>query len=489
MKLKRRYRLILLISAVVIVNVFVYTYDYKTPSTKEEVYELDEASLRILDLVDDPIIITFYKSDNLNPLEKRLAGNIEKTLQAYKNATDIPIHIEVVNPYESLEVELEATNSGIKPIEIKESNNALRKIFLGLIIQEGNRTEVLPQIMPRMSTEYLVSSSLRKLTEKGRRRIALIQGHGESELSDMSGIEKRLRPNYDLVPVKMQSKIDLSDYESVVIVGPSFKYSDTELDQLDEFLDEGKSIFIALDRVEYDAEENEGYKINTRIEEWLVRKGVIIQSDFIVDNSCSNVRVEPMAPAIAFPYFPQITNFPRHVSTIGVGVVALRFASSIESIDKKGIQFTPLAVTSEVSGKKSLPLSINMKHEWTKADYLFPRQVVAGLLEGRLGANAENDSKIAVISDADVVLGDENLRELDNHLFVANIIDWLSDYSGLASIKHRGIGEESKEPEVEVSAIKKYLNILLPVAIIGLVALFFFYRRKLHVDKLRTSDF
>lgn len=490
MKLKRRYRLFLWILLVVIVNVVVSFYDYRTKPAERTVYELDEASLRVLQGIDEPIIITFYKSNNLNALEERFANAVVQILEAYKNVAQMPIHLEIINPYESLDVELEATNAGIKSMEIKGQNNNLRKIFLGIIVQAGNRTEVLTHITPRMSIEYLVSSSLRKLVEKRRRKIAVIQGHGEPYLHQISGVKKRLHPNYNLDSVVLSPETPLLDYASLFIVAPSFKYTDAELDQLDAFLNAGRNIFIALDRVEYDTEDEEGYKIDSRLEEWLVRKGLIVQSDFIVDNSCSDVRIEGFAPAVAFPYFPQVTNFPTHVATEGVGVIALRYASSIESANRIGVTFTALAKTSEVSGKRSLPLRINLKHEWTKGDYLFPRQVVAAIVEGKLGGQTDKESKIVVISDGDVVLGDDSLRGLDNHLFVANIIDWISDNTGLAALKQKGVTQEQREvQQVQISSLRKYTNLFLPLLLVVLLALFSCHRKKRNIDKLRTADF
>lgn len=489
MKLKRRYKLTFWILFIVIINVTVYFYDYRTELTEHNSYKLDSASVGILKKIDEPIIITFYKSDNLNPLQERFADNILQILQTYQETSETPIHLEIVNPYESLEVELEATNAGIKPMEIKGQDNTLSKIFLGIILQVGNRTEVLPQITPRMSVEYLVSSSLRKITEMGRRQIALIQGHGEPTSQNILGVEKRLRPNYILREETLSSSNRLMNYESLLIIAPSLKYSDSDLDKLDAFLNAGKNIFIALDRVEYDTEDEEVYKIDTRLEEWLVRKGLIVHGNFIVDNACSDVKIEKFAPAIAFPYFPQITNFPKHIATGGIGIVVLRYASSIEFTNKIGVSFSPLAKTSEVSGKKELPLRIDLKHEWKKTDYLFPEQVVAALIEGKLGPNTEKQSKIVVISDADFALGDDGLQELDNHLFIANIIDWLSDVTGLAELKQKGVSSEQRESHIEVSAWKKYANIFLPLLVVGLVGLLFYFRRKWHIDKLRTADF
>lgn len=489
MKLKRRYKFILLLLLVVAINALAYLYDYRTAPTERVVYKLDDASIGVLQHVNQPIIITFYRSDNLQPSEQRFADNVKLVLEAYKKQAKVPIHIEYINPNESLEVRLEATNSGIKPIDVESSNNTLRNIFLGMIVQVGDKVEVLPQIMPRMSIEYLVSSSLRKLMEKRRRKIAVIQGHDEPFGEKISGIARKLLPNYDLDSVVLRSETNILDYESLLIIAPSFKYNDAELDKMDTFLNAGKNIFIALDRVEYDLKDEEGYAISTRLDEWLLRKGLILQKDFIVDNSCIGVRAEGYNTDIAFPYFPKITNFPPHVATEGVAGITLRFASSVESLNKEGVSFTALAKTSKISGKKSLPLRINLQHEWTKSDYLFPEQTVAAVLEGKLGTATNKIAKIFVISDADIAISLENSRQglLDNHLFIANIIDWLSDATGLATLKQKGITQEIKEPEVQISTWTKYFNLLLPILIVGAVGLFFHYRRKLHIDKLRTT--
>ncbi|PIE87544.1 MAG: hypothetical protein CSA01_00275 [Bacteroidetes bacterium] len=345
-------------------------------------------------------------------------------------------------------------------------------------------------LLPQMSIEYLVSSSLRRLMEVRRRKIGLIQGHGEPSLLQITNVQKRLAPNYKLEPVVLTKNEDWLDYESLLILAPSLKYTDEELECLDNFLSEGKNIFIALDRVEYDTEENEGYKIDSRIEEWLVRKGLIVYSNFIVDNSSSEVRLQEFAPPVSFPYFPKIVNFASHPSTEGVTNIVLRYASSMEFTNIEGISFTPLAISSEVSGKKSLPLQIDLHHEWTKNDFLYPKQVVAAIIEGKLVENTKKDAKIIVISDADLMLDTNTAKRFDdNYLFVTNSIDWLSDTSGLATLKQKGVLESSKQMEVPVSTFVKYINLFVPLLLIGCAALFFHYRRKRHIDKLRTMDF
>ncbi len=490
MRVTRRYLFLFVVLLLIAINVLVYLFDYRTPSERN-LYELDKATIKILEQANEPIIITFYQSDDLQPSEQRFSDNIKQVLASYRNAKKLPVHIEIINPNESLEVKLEATNAGIKPIDIEGPDNILRTIFLGMIIQVGEKTEVLSQLTPQMSIEYLVSSSLRKLIAKKRRKIAVIQGHGEPSGKKLSGIARKLLPNYDLDFVVLTPQTNILNYESLLIISPSFKYSDAELEQLDTFLEAGKNIFIALDRVEYDPIDEEAYAIDTKIEDWLVQKGIIVNEDFIVDNSCTTVRVDGYTEDIIFPYFPKITNFSPHVTTEGISGISLRFASSIECVEKAGISHKILVKTSKVSGRKSLPISINLLHEWSKADYLYPEQTLAVIAEGNLGKTATT-AKLFVISDADVATSLSETKEnglLDNHLFIANIIDWLSDESGLAAIKQKGVIQQIKEPQMQISSLVKYFYFLLPLFIILFIAIGFFYRKKYHIDKLRTRTF
>ncbi len=492
MILTKRQWLLLGVLLLVAINILVYLFDYRTAPAERNLYQLDGATIKILQQTNKPIIITFYQSDNLQPSEQRFADNIKQVLVAYRNAEKSSIHIETINPNESLEVKLEATNAGIKPIDIEGTDNTLRTIFLGIIIQVGDKTEVLSQLTPQMSIEYLVSSSLRKLIARKQRKIGVIQGHGEPVGKKLTGIVRKLLPNYSLDFIVLTPETNILSYESLLIISPSFQYSDAELEQLDTFLAAGKNIFVALDRVEYDPFDKEVYAIDTKIEDWLVQKGIIVNEDFIVDNSCATVHADGYAEDIVFPYFPKITNFPSHITTEGISGISLRFASSIECIDKVGISHKALVKTSKVSGKKSLPLRINLLHEWSKADYLYPEQTVAVIAEGHLGNTKKTKAKLFVISDADIAMSlDEKKANglLDNHLFIANVIDWLSDNSGLAAIKQKGVVKETKEPQEQISSWVRYFNFLLPLCIILLVAIGFFYRQKRHIDRLRTRTF
>ncbi len=487
MKIKRRYRLLVLVLLLVVVNVTVYFYDYRVAFLEQNNYKLDKVSSELLAKVDEPLIITLYKSDNLPPRQNSFVEKIREILAAYQQEAKVPIHLETIDPTESVEAELEAMNAGIQSKEIKDEDNALSKIYTGLMIQKGGKTEVLPFLTPRMSVEYLISSSLRRLMENEMRKIGVIQGHGEPPLTNYSKVMKMLSPNYDLVPTTLALASKVADYESLLIISPKTKYSDAELELLDAFLGTGKNIFLALDRVDYYIDVNEGYKIDTRLEEWLVRKGLLVNSDFIVDNSASNVNLPNFPNPISFPYFPQIMTFEKHPATRDVSGIILRFASSIEFTGKSGIEFTSLAKTSKVSGKKSLPLTIDFHHKWTKADYLYPEQTVAAVIEGNLSPYTEKTAKIMVISDGDLVR--DVPRNLDNSFFVANAIDWLSDSYGLVALKTKGVMKEEKVKELEISSFVKFLNLFLPLLTVGGVAMFFSYRRKKHIENLRTRSF
>lgn len=484
------YKVSIVFLFLVLLNILISFQDKNATLLPRKEYQLDAASIKIIENIQQPVIITFYRSDNLTSREQKFAKKIETILRAFKNQDNTIFNIDIINPTENLEAELDATNSGIKSIEIREQDKTLRRIFLGMIVQVGSRVEILPVINPQMGIEYLVSSSLRKLTETQHKKIAYVKGHHEPALSQLQDIEKILRPNYILSPTHINKDTPIDSFESLVIVGPSLEFTNEELNFLDNFLEQGKNIFIALDKVDYDAELQQAYPINTRLELWLKQKGILITNEFVVDNSCGEVKLEDVVMPINFPFFPQITNFTPHPTTNGVEITVLRYASPIFPMKNIEGIYTPLAKTSTVSGRKGLPLKINLEHEWSPHDYTEPEQTVAMLLELPQEDTIHNNAKIIVVSDSDFILDLNNSKgATDNYRFATNAIEWLSDDLGLFSIKQKGILKQQNQTRIKPpSSWMKLVNIVYPLIIIGLIAFYRFYIRHRQKKKEQRVD-
>jgi ABC-type uncharacterized transport system involved in gliding motility auxiliary subunit len=220
----------------------------------------------------------------------------------------------------------------------------------------------------------------------------------------------------------------------------------------------------------------------------LEAKGLKVEEAFVVDKKCGNVTVHQQQgifsynQEVSFPFLPVITEFSDHVITDGLEAVILQFASPITYTGSSDVKYSPLAWTSSISGKLSAPLSFNLGRNWRGSDFLFPEQTVAAMLEGPIVG--EKDSKIVVVGDGNFVVngvGEELIPiQTDNIHFLVNAVDWLSDDSGLLTLRTKGISSRPLD-ELEDGQILflKYLNFLLPIISIIIFGLLRFNRSRI----------
>ncbi|MFA8434529.1 MAG: GldG family protein [Marinifilaceae bacterium] len=469
------YKVIGVLLALILINSLGNTLFFRFDFTADQKYTLSRATKRILKEVKEPIIISLYISDGLPPDVSRMVRDFKNLLKEYNSYSKYRIEFEEINPNKNKELEQEAIAAGIRPVplEVREKDQLkVQKVFLGTSIQVGARSEVIPLIKPGIAMEYTLSSLIKKLTISHKHEIGYIQGHGEAPLLSLAQASEELSLLYQIKRVNLSTDLDLSRYKSLMIVGPVDSFPPRDLKRLDNYLANGGNLMIALDRVQGLLNQGMGIAINTGLEKWLEAKGLKVEEAFVVDKKCGNVTVHQQQgifsynQEVSFPFLPVITEFSDHVITDGLEAVILQFASPITYTGSSDVKYSPLAWTSSISGKLSAPLSFNLGRNWRGSDFLFPEQTVAAMLEGPIVG--EKDSKIVVVGDGNFVvngMGEELIPiQTDNIHFLVNAVDWLSDDSGLLTLRTKGISSRPLD-ELEDGQILflKYLNFLLPI--------------------------
>jgi ABC-type uncharacterized transport system involved in gliding motility auxiliary subunit len=268
--------------------------------------------------------------------------------------------------------------------------------------------------------------------------------------------------------------------------------------KLDDFLASGKSIYIAMNRVNGNLQTASGTEVVTGLEKWLEEKGIRVNPNFIVDPNCGSVMVNQQQgfmtfqSSLRFPYLPLITKFAETPATKGLSTVMLQFASSIDFTDPgRDVTFTPLASTSDKSGTENPPLYFNINRNWQQRDFPLSNLTVCGVLSGKIAGNAL--SRIIVVSDGDFAINGEGqqARQIppDNLNFMVNAIDWLSDDTGLIDLRTKEVNSRPLDQmEDGKKALLKYLNFLLPIlAIIGFGLVRWQSRRNLRMKRMNEN--
>jgi ABC-type uncharacterized transport system involved in gliding motility auxiliary subunit len=272
----------------------------------------------------------------------------------------------------------------------------------------------------------------------------------------------------------------------MAIINPTDSFPQSHLDQLDQYMNSGGHLYMAWSNLHPDL--NQGMLTISApigLNEWMKEKGWSLGNDYIVDAASGSISVQQnmggfiMNTQKPFPYFPIISNFTDHPVTEGLEAVILPFVSPIVIAEKDtSIHITPLAMTSKNTGLVHAPVMVDIEKEWTRNDFTSGPQIVAIAAEGPLGG-AGNGRMVVVSNGSFAVNGSGQQQQRvseDNVNLTSNIIDWLSDDTGLINLRTKGITSRPlADVEDTTRNLYKYGNVLTPILLILGIA---FFRRQ-----------
>lgn len=470
--------ILLMAAIVIIVNILAENYKFRLDLTEGREYTLSPATRNILKNLEKPVTVTAYFSKDLPPNIGNIAGNLRDMLIEYSNRSKGMLVYRFVNPNENEETESEAVNNGIGPvmINVREKDEIRQqKAYMGAIVSVGEEKEVIPFFQPGAAMEYALSTAIKKLSVVEKPAVAIIGGHGEASIEELSQVCAGLSVLYRIDPLNMTDSTDIPEnYKTIAIIRPVDTISQIQIEKLDNFLARGGNIFLALNRVSGDFSTATGRSVRTGFEDWLMTKGLNVSDDFIIDVNCGSVTLQQqqgnfiMTSQISFPYLPVITNFADNPITKGLEEVSLQFASPVTYSGDSLKRFSPLAFSSDKSGTIKSPVYFDVQKQWTQNDFPLSGIAVAGILEGKL--SGDMDSKIVLVTDGDFavnVLQRGSQLPPDNVSLLVNSIDWLSDETGLIDLRTK---EVTSRPIREISdtakTLIKWINFLLPILLV-----------------------
>jgi gliding-associated putative ABC transporter substrate-binding component GldG len=466
----------LLIGILFVLNLLSNEFHLRLDLTSEKQYTLSEATLDILKNLEDPVTIRAYFSKDLPPNIIKTRQDFQEMLIEYSNRADGLIQYEFINPNEKESTEQEAVQNGIQPvmINIREKDQMKQqKAFLGATLSLGTNREVIPFLQPGAAMEYALTTAIKKISITEKPTIGFIQGHGEPPLTELSQVDDQLRVLYNTEEIRLDTTLISDKIKTLVLIRPSDSIPAGQLQKLDGFLSRGGRMVIAINRVTGNLQDSYGSAVSTGLETWLQQKGILVDDNFVVDAKCGSVNVVQQQGAfqfqtqISFPYLPQVGKFADHPISKGLESVLFEFASTVSYIGDTTKKFIPLAMTSEKSSALKAPQYFNIQKQWTEADLPQRNLIMAAAIEGKLSGST--NSKMVVIADGDFAVsgpqrGQPQRRPNDNISLLTNSVDWLSDDTGLISLRTKGVTSRPIDQlEDSTKSILKYSNFLLPI--------------------------
>ncbi|MGA9589388.1 MAG: gliding motility-associated ABC transporter substrate-binding protein GldG [Salegentibacter sp.] len=464
MKKFQSYRsLILLIIALVILNILASKFFGRFDLTQDHRYTLSPAALKIVEDLEEPVMIDVFLQGDFPPEFRRLRNETRQLLEEFA-AYNPNIKFDFIDPLaegdDARKVAGEFYKMGMTParVNVKENGKTSEAIiFPWAIANYGKKTVKIPLLKNKIGTtdeervtnsvqqlEYDFADALSRLIYPRKKKIAIMRGNGELPDARIADFIKTIQQYYYIAPFTLDSAAvnpqktlqELKDYDLIIEAKPTEAYTEKEKYVLDQYsMNGGKSMWL-VDQV---AMENDSLfnpsgtafalPRNLNLSDFFFSYGIRINPELVNDiysapiilatGSGNNTRFNP------FPWFySPLTSSPNdHPIINNIEAVKFEYASPIDTL-KNDIKKTILLSSSPQTKLEGVPRQISLEIVGKKpnlASYTSGEQPLAVLLEGKFTSvyknrvkpfKLENDktlsepTKMLVISDGDVIKND-----------------------------------------------------------------------------------
>ncbi|MCO6497907.1 MAG: gliding motility-associated ABC transporter substrate-binding protein GldG [Chitinophagaceae bacterium] len=544
-KMKNIRRLAALVLGLVALNLLSVYVHKRMDLTEEKRFTISEPVKKVLKGTDQPVTVYLFLKGDLPSGFRMLGQNATELLQEFKDYSGGKVHYKSVSPDELVPGStsiwadtLEAMN--ILPInltvqlkageESKYVYPAAAVVSEGKIIPvnlySGTRTIITPADLNQAESmfEYKFAEAIHKLKEDVKPMVAYATGNGEpvdAETYDL--VENVLHPNYSVFTLDLEKEEVIPDtFKVLLLVKPSKQFTDEQKLKIDQYVMRGGKLLAFVDRLEAEMDslqiKNEvvAYDRNLNLQDLFFKYGVRINPDLIMDLQSDflpfDVNNSGQYEFLHWNYFPLFQPNQNSVVTKNVGLVAGRFANSIDTVKADGVRKTFLLGTSSNSRTIETPALISgSENRNAPVDAAFNRGNIpaAVLLEGRFTSLFRNrlsleqierlnvqglpfipenttENKMIIVSDGDIVLnsvyrsqpvpmgvnpftiGSQYEYQFANRSFVENCLAYLVNEAGLMTAKSKDLKLRLLDTKKvnEGKAVWQILSFLTPALLV-----------------------
>lgn len=476
-------QLAIMVAIVVVANLISRGLYFRLDFTEDQRYTLSNATESMLEDLTDVITIQAYFTEDLPAQLAYVRNDLRDMLIEYEDLSSGNIVFEFIDPSESEELKQQAMQNGIAPISINVIENDQRQqmqAFLGVVMKSGDRTEVIPLVQPEGAMEYDLTTAIKKISILDKPKVGMINGYGELPLQAFAQLVQQLSVLYEVETFSLRDSASIPGYyRGLIWVNPSDTVPGYEFNKLDQYLNQGGTIFLAHSSVRGDLQTSSlALSNNVGVTNWVASKGLRFGNDFVVDPNCAAVTVQQrqgfftINSQVNFPFFPRISNFADHPVTGGLEGILLPFANAFAITNQdSSVSINPLMYTSSPSGSVRAPSYVDIQKQWAENDFPLEEQILAASIEG-LGTGR---GKMVVVGNSDFMVNGEGQQAQqlspDNVNFVSNAVDWLADDTGLIDLRTKGVTSRPLEAIEDSSKnLLKYGNVFVPILLILIYA-------------------
>ena len=497
------YRKVLVVLIVLIIVNFFGSYAFKRfDLTHDKRYTLSAETIRLVEQIENPLLIKVYLQGSFPPEFKRLQLETKQLLMELSEINDL-VKFRFIDPLSSSK---DLIKKGLQPsrLTVQEDGKVSEAvIFPWALISYGDKEDSVPLLVNAIAPsqeqqlqnsienlEYEFANAIHKISEEKSKKIAVLKGNGQPDDIYLYSFLKSLGEYYKLAEFTLDSVeinpnktlSQLSGYDLSIIVKPSLAFSEKEKLVLDQYIMQGGKSLWLLDNVYAEMDslmltgKSLAFNRDLNLTDILFSYGVRINYNVTKDLYSGSIRLasgntgnQLQYQDFLWHYFPLIFADNTHAISKSIDPVLLKFPSSIDTLENQ-IRKTILLQSSPLAKIIGTPTNVSLNEIAIEADKNEFRDALTNfgvLLEGpfpsayanrMLPFDTENfrpigiDNKMIVIADGDLavneVLRGEPLpldkdkwtnQNYGNIEFLLNSAHYLLDDSGLLNLRSKSL--------------------------------------------------
>lgn len=519
---------------VVLLNMVMSMHFFRIDLTEEKRYTIKPQTRELLKNLDDEVFVEVFLEGDLNPGFKRFQKAVKETLEEFRIYSNNKVKFIFTDPAQAKgekarnEFMSALAAKGITPMNVIETQNGQRVekfVFPGALVSyggfetgvmllKGNRAQNAQSVLNQSieGTEYELANAIYKLNNSNRKKIGLLQGHGELDSLDIAGLNNSLLEQYEVYHVTLSHKKKIENLSLVIVAKPTQSFSQADKYQLDQYIMHGGKVLFLLDRLEanMDSASRDDYfafPYDLKLDDQLFKYGVRINPDLIEDRVAGKYPVvvgkagnRPQIMQLEWPFFPLINQYADHPITRNLDATLTKFVSSLDTVKAAGIKKTALLFSSPYSKKMSAPVKVginDLRKQLQERNFNDGKIPIAYLLEGKFTSlfknrfapegvdttgfkNISTPTKILVVADGDMARNDVNYREnkpqplgfdpisqytFANSDLLMNMVAYLVDDDGLIRVRNKEVKIRplDKEKIKNEKLFWQVVNLVLPI--------------------------
>tara|TARA_R110001599_G_scaffold195671_1_gene392119 strand:+ start:3883 stop:6288 length:2406 start_codon:yes stop_codon:yes gene_type:complete len=491
------------------INVVAANFFWRFDLTEEKRYTLQEPTKELLGKLNQPLHVEILLGTDLPTEFQRFRKSIVETVEELGIYSSQPIYYSINDPgAASTETERNKNyqawmDSGLSPTRIFDNDNGTdvqKLIFPYVVLRYGDRTSSVLLLKGNQGAsfemklnqslegiEYELATGIQRIANIDRKRIGLLQGHGELDSLNIYWFARDFSEAFDIVPVNLSETRELKNFDVIIMAKPTKAFSREDKFKIDQHLMHGGKAIFMVDALGVNMRQaggvgTFGLPYTLDLDDLFFRYGIRLKKDLILD--AQNFGRYPVLmddsetiTNLKWPFFFGASWFSEHPITRNLDAVYTRFTSTIDTVAADGIKKTPLIFTSQYTRILNAPAPVSFEEMAVENDpslYQGGQYPIAYLLEGEFESLFKNrvlpkegvntsafkadspDTKIIVIGDGDIIRnemqrgtpldmgfnpyteGDEK-RIFANKDFMMNALTYLVDDDGLIQARSKEI--------------------------------------------------